>query len=72
MSYEGTQITAARAYRLGRAPAQAKDRRRRAEYLLGTGRATLLALAAAWYGGDVDTAKAELYPPSKEARCRPT
>ena len=60
MSYQGTQITASRAYRLGVAPRQAKDRRR-AEYLLGTGAATLAAIASAWYAGDVEAAKAELY-----------
>lgn len=61
MSYQGTQITAARTYRLGVAPRQAKERRRRADYLLSSGAATLLAIAAAWYAGDVEAAKAELY-----------
>lgn len=52
------QIDSSRAATLGPAPA---DRRRAARRLLGLGRATLAAVAAAWYGGDDRAARREIY-----------
>lgn len=68
MGYRGVQITTARAYRLGIAPATAQNRRRAARTLLRRGAATLGAVAQAWYGGDVAAAKAEIYASERRRR----
>jgi hypothetical protein len=55
-----SQITVGRADLVEPAPASPQARRVRAEVLLGTGRVTFAALAAAWYGSAA-VARAELY-----------
>lgn len=67
MGWQGTQITSRRAFRLGPPPATAQERRWQAHRLLSRGRATLGAYAVAWYGGDVEQARAEIYPPQEVA-----
>jgi hypothetical protein len=52
------QIDSPRAARLGPAPGH---RRRAARRLLSLGRATLAAVAAAWYVGDDRAARREIY-----------
>jgi hypothetical protein len=51
-------IPARQSYRLGLPP---PDRRAAARALLARGEATLAAVAHAWFAGDMDAAKAEIY-----------